>query len=128
SATRLATAQDARRVMTLSARLVRMIGTRAPSTMPAAAAPGGDFVADREGEFPGDHPGHLIAVAVQMIEAIGTGGQGLLERHDALAGFASEQLHRKEAARCRGCEMLAVASGYDKALCCNHAHPPYGII
>src|SRR6516162_8903699 len=38
SATRLATAQDARRVMTLSARLVRMIGTRAPSTMPAAAA------------------------------------------------------------------------------------------
>src|SRR5215469_3535750 len=38
SATRLATAQDARRVMTLSARLVRMIGTRAPRTMPAAAA------------------------------------------------------------------------------------------
>src|SRR5689334_15861471 len=39
SATKLATAQDARRVMTLSARLVRMIGTRAPRTMPAAAAP-----------------------------------------------------------------------------------------
>src|SRR5271169_2737330 len=39
SATRLATAQDARRVNTESARLVRMIGTRAPSTMPAASAP-----------------------------------------------------------------------------------------
>src|SRR5271166_6471545 len=39
SATRLATAQDARRVSTESARLVRMIGTRAPSTMPAASAP-----------------------------------------------------------------------------------------
>src|SRR5690242_4684136 len=39
SATRLATAQDARRVMMLSARLVSMIGTRAPRTMPAAAAP-----------------------------------------------------------------------------------------
>src|SRR6478672_12933459 len=39
SATRLATAQDARRVITESARLVRMIGTRAPRTTPAAAAP-----------------------------------------------------------------------------------------
>src|SRR4029077_13925275 len=39
SATRLATAQDASRVSTESARLVRMIGTRAPSTMPAASAP-----------------------------------------------------------------------------------------
>src|SRR5262252_1830546 len=38
-ATRLATAQDASRVNTESARLVRMIGTRAPSTMPAASAP-----------------------------------------------------------------------------------------
>src|SRR6266446_5634944 len=39
SATRLATAQDASRVTTESARLVRMIGTRAPSTTPAASAP-----------------------------------------------------------------------------------------
>src|SRR5271167_1766768 len=39
SATRLATAQDARRLTTESARLVRMIGTRAPRTMPAASAP-----------------------------------------------------------------------------------------
>ena len=38
-ATSAATAQDARRVITESARLVRMIGTRAPSTMPAASAP-----------------------------------------------------------------------------------------
>src|SRR5882757_9065085 len=39
SATRLATAQDASRVMTVSARLVRIMGTRAPRTTPAAAAP-----------------------------------------------------------------------------------------
>src|SRR5207237_8228344 len=39
SATRLATAQDASRVTTASARLVRMIGTRAPRTIPAASAP-----------------------------------------------------------------------------------------
>src|SRR6516225_11480297 len=39
SATRLATAQEARRVMTLSARLVSMIGPRPPRTTPAAAAP-----------------------------------------------------------------------------------------
>src|SRR6516165_6996702 len=38
SATRLATAQEARRVSTESALLVRMIGTRAPSTIPAASA------------------------------------------------------------------------------------------
>src|SRR4051794_4444105 len=38
SATRDATAQDARRVICESARLVRMMGTRAPSTIPAASA------------------------------------------------------------------------------------------
>src|ERR1700761_1985154 len=38
AATMTATAQDARRVSTESARLVRMIGTRAPSTIPAASA------------------------------------------------------------------------------------------
>ena len=39
AATRTATAQEARRVSAASARLVRMIGTRAPSTIPAASAP-----------------------------------------------------------------------------------------
>jgi hypothetical protein len=38
-ATSAATAQDASRAMSESARLVRMIGTRAPSTLPAASAP-----------------------------------------------------------------------------------------
>src|SRR5689334_23864599 len=56
-----------------------------------------------------------------MIEAGGTGGQGLLEHHDALVGLAPEQLHCKGPAGCRGHEMLAAASGYDKALCCGHA-------
>ena len=37
-ATSTATAHEASRVVTESARLVRMIGTRAPSTMPAASA------------------------------------------------------------------------------------------
>ncbi len=36
----MATAQDAMRVRTLSAREVNMTGTRAPSTMPAASASG----------------------------------------------------------------------------------------
>ena len=39
AATSTATAQEASRVSSKSARLVRMIGTRAPSTMPAASAP-----------------------------------------------------------------------------------------
>ena len=39
TATREATAQEARRVKRASARLVRMMGTRAPSTIPAASAP-----------------------------------------------------------------------------------------
>ena len=39
AATSAATAHEASRVITESARLVRMIGTRAPSTMPAASAP-----------------------------------------------------------------------------------------
>src|SRR5581483_2956126 len=38
-ASSMATAHDAMRVRTLSAREVRMMGTRAPSTMPAASAP-----------------------------------------------------------------------------------------
>src|SRR5262249_28021005 len=38
-ATSAATAHDARRVVTESARLVSMTGTRAPSTTPAASAP-----------------------------------------------------------------------------------------
>src|ERR1700687_72830 len=39
SATSLASATEARRTRRLSARLVRMIGMRAPSTRPAASAP-----------------------------------------------------------------------------------------
>jgi hypothetical protein len=38
AATITATAQDARRAKSESARLVRMIGARAPSTIPAASA------------------------------------------------------------------------------------------
>ena len=66
------------------------------------------FVADFEGELPGEHPGNLITVTVQMIEARGTGGQGLLENHDALAGLAPEQLHCQGAAGCRGLTRLGI--------------------
>src|SRR6266404_4229621 len=38
-ATKAATAHDASRVVTVSALLVRMMGTRAPRTIPAASAP-----------------------------------------------------------------------------------------
>src|SRR6516162_11740201 len=67
----------------------------------AAGPAGGDFVADLEAELAGEHPGDLVTVAVQMIEARGAGGQGLLEHHDALAGLATEEFHCKGAAGCR---------------------------
>jgi FKBP-type peptidyl-prolyl cis-trans isomerase 2 len=40
----------------------------------------GDIVTDLECELVGEHPGHLIDVAVQMEDAFGAGGQGFLDR------------------------------------------------
>src|SRR5438132_14402734 len=49
-----------------------------------------DRLADHKREFAGEHPGDLVAVAVQMEEARGTDRQGFLEHHDALIGRAAE--------------------------------------
>src|SRR5947207_15727189 len=80
----------------------------------------GDLFADLKGDLSGKHPGDLVAVAVQMEEALGAGGQGFLEQHDALAGLTSEELQIKGAARCWRAEMLPAARRYDKTLCCGH--------
>src|SRR5216683_882846 len=87
----------------------------------AGAGPAdGDFVADLKGELADEHPGDLVAIAVQMEEALCTGGQGFLEHHDALVGLAAEELQGKRAAGRRRVEMLSPARGYDKAFCCGH--------
>ena len=76
---RAATAQEAMRVRTWSAREVRMIGTRAPSTMPAArrrrARPAGGARLIKYG-LPGtDMPGHetlsdaeILALTARVLE------------------------------------------------------------
>src|SRR5262249_3594515 len=74
----------------------------------------GNVVADLESEFAGEHPGDLVAVTMQMIEARGAAGQSLLEHHDALAGLAPAQFHREGAAGCRRVETLPTTRGNDK--------------
>src|SRR5216684_6842679 len=87
----------------------------------AGAGPAsGDLVADLEGELARKHPGDFVAVAVQMEEARGAGGQGFLEQHDALIGLVAEELQVKEAALCRRVETLPAARGDDKAFCRGH--------
>src|SRR5262245_25330372 len=51
-----------------------------------------DLVADLEGDLAGEHPRDLVAVAMEMKETLGAGGNGLLEQHDALVRLAAEQL------------------------------------
>jgi hypothetical protein len=65
----------------------------------------------------GEHPGDLVAVAVQMEEACGAGRQGFLEHHDALIGLATKQLQGKGATGRRRIKVLPAARGYDKAFC-----------
>src|SRR5207249_4828603 len=87
----------------------------------AGAGPAdGDLVADLKSDLAGEHPGDLVAVAVQMEEARGTGRQGFLEHHDALIGLPAEELQGKEAAGRRRVEPLPAARGYDKAFCYGH--------
>src|SRR6266851_7036461 len=48
----------------------------------AGAGPAdGNLVADLKGDLAGEHPGDLVAVAVQMEEALGAGRHGFLEQH-----------------------------------------------
>src|ERR1700736_4207372 len=74
-----------------------------------------DRVSDHKSEFAGEHPGDLVAVAVQMQEACGTGRQGLLEHHDALIGLATKQLQGKGTAGRRRVKTLTAPREYDKA-------------
>src|SRR6266566_1782150 len=86
-----------------------------------AGAADGNLVADLKGDLAGEHPGDLVAVTVEMEETLGTGGDGLLEQHDALIGLVAEELQGGEAAGCRHIEILPAAGGHDKASCCVHA-------
>ena len=74
AATMTATAQDARRLSSESARLVRMIGTRAPSTIPAASAPG------EERQALGEHIASFEVGNDEHVRTSGDGGYDLLDR------------------------------------------------
>src|SRR5205807_44972 len=64
----------------------------------AGAGPAdGDLVADLEGDLADEHPGDLVAVAVQMEEALGADGHGFLEQHDVLIGLVADELQGGEA-------------------------------
>src|SRR5207245_10766816 len=59
----------------------------------AGAGPAdGDLVADLESDLAGEHPGDLVAVAVQMEQALGADGDGFLEQHDALIGLVADEI------------------------------------
>src|SRR5882672_1876236 len=55
-----------------------------------------------------------------MEEALGAGGHGFLEQHDALIGLVADELQGGEAAGRHHVEMLPAARGHDKAFCCGH--------
>src|SRR5436309_14614860 len=55
-----------------------------------------------------------------MEEALGAGGHGLLEEHDALIGLVTDQLQDGEAAGRHHVEMLPADRGYDEAFCWGH--------
>src|SRR5262249_41072477 len=86
----------------------------------AAGSRDRDLLADLEGDLAGQHPGDFVAVLVEMKRAADAGRYGLLEHHDALAGFVTEQLEIGEAAGRSHVEILAAARGYDKAFACAH--------
>jgi hypothetical protein len=59
-----------------------------------------------------------------MKEALGAGGHGLLEQHDALIGLVADELQGGEAAGRHHVEMLPAARGHDKSFGCGHFGPP----
>src|SRR5262245_47018982 len=84
------------------------------------------IVADLEGDLAGEHPRNLVAVAVEMEEALGTDGDGFLEHHDALVGLVAEELQGGKATGRPHVEMLPAARGHDKAFCCGQVGPHVG--
>src|SRR5216683_4020317 len=57
-----------------------------------------DLIADLEGHLAAQDIGHLVAVAMQVERALGPGGNGLLEHHDAVAGFSAPRFEREQSA------------------------------
>src|SRR5439155_1484148 len=53
-----------------------------------------DLIADQEGDLTAQDIGHLVAVVMQVEGALGPGGDGLLEQHDAVAGLSASQFER----------------------------------
>src|SRR4030095_7428128 len=78
-------------------------------------------VAYVRGDLAVEHEGDLVAVVVEVEEALGAGGHGFLEQHDALVGLAAEELQGGEAARRVHVEMRAAARGYHEAFRSVHA-------
>src|SRR5262245_26162727 len=74
-----------------------------------------DLVDDLEGDLTGQHPGDLVAVAVQMEHALGTDRHGFFEQHDALIGLVADELQGGEAPRRPHVEVLPAVSRYHKA-------------
>src|SRR4030095_10900990 len=65
-----------------------------------ARSAGRHLLADLERELSFEHPGDLIAVAgAAGATVLGAGRYSLFEQSDALAGLATEQLHRHDLAR-----------------------------
>src|SRR5437762_216875 len=83
-----------------------------------AGAADRDRVADQKRDLALQDVGDLVAVVMQMEGALGSGRNGFLEHHDAVAGRAAQQLQRIGAAR-RGVAVRyqAFSRLYDDALC-----------
>src|SRR5262245_19528995 len=80
------------------------------------------IVPDSEGDLAGEHPGHLVAVAMEMEHALGAGGHGFLEHHDALVGVLADHFQGGEATGRSHLLMLPAARGHDEAFCRAHVH------
>src|SRR5262249_17860977 len=78
------------------------------------------LITDLEGDLTLEHPGDLVAVTVEVEEALRTGRHRLLQHHDAVVGLLADQLQGREAAGRAHVEMLAAPGGYDHASCCAH--------
>jgi hypothetical protein len=79
-----------------------------------AGAAGEQLVADLEAEFAIEHPDDLVAVVVEVVPALGAGGHGFLEHHDAPAGLVTRQFQRKQPTGRVRVVLLPAAGGYDE--------------
>src|SRR5262245_62317571 len=79
-----------------------------------------DIVADPEGDLAGEHPGDLVAGAMEVEHALGAGGHGFLEHHDALVGLVTDELQGRKAARRPHVLMRSATRGHDNAFCLAH--------